>query len=106
MLITMTLELQNCCGKQELIRTENFTVKYPSKYRFNYIGTFNSNQLISHERLSRQKFIQNDSLVMCITLLEERVLHYSELDHSLGYPHDSQSEGNFPEPYNPQFQSI
>ena len=103
MLMTMTLKLRNCYGKQELIRTENFTLNYPGKYRFNYIGTFNNNQLISHERLSRQKFIQNDSVVMCVTLIEERVLDYSELDHSLGHYHDSQLDGNFTDP---QSQSI
>ena len=102
--ITMTLELHDHFGKWELLRTEKFILTGTYKYRFNYIGTFNDNKLILHERLHMRQFIQNDSIVMCITLIEERILDPSELqvDESLENYFDSELEGNFLEPYNPQ----
>ena len=103
--MTMTLKFKASYGIV-LIKTENFRIEHIGRYRFNYIGTFNDNQLISHERLEKQNFIQNDSVVMHITLIEERQLYYNELsvaaENSLDSYLNSQLEGNFLEPYNPQ----
>ena len=102
--LTMKLELHDHFGTWDLLRTEKFILTGAYKYRFNYIGTFNNNKLISHERLHRRQFVQNDSILMCITLLEERILDPDELavDDSLENYFDSQLEGQFLEPYNPQ----
>lgn len=103
--ITMKLELIDHQGRRELLRTENFRIEQVGKYKFNYIGTFNNNQLISHERLHRQKLIQNDSIVMYVTLLEERLLCHNETGaagDSLANYFDSRLEDNFLEQYNPQ----
>ena len=104
--MTMTLKLEDSYGKKDLIKTENFRIEHIGKYRFNYIGTFKDNKLISHERLKKQSFIQKDSIVMHITLIEERLLHYSEVsvsaESSLDSYYDSHLERNFLQPYQPQ----
>ena len=102
--MTMKLELHDHFGKWELLKTEKFTLTGAYKFQFNYLGTFNDNKLISHERLRRRQFIHNDSITMCVTLLEERICDELEVevDGSLENYYDSQLEGQFLKPYNPQ----
>ncbi len=100
--MTMKFELHDHFGKWELLRTEKFMLTGAYKYQFNYLGTFNDNKLISHVQLQRRQFIHNDSIMMCITLLEERICDEIEVDGSLENYFDSQLEGQFLEPYNPQ----
>ena len=99
--MTMKLELHDHSGKWELLKTETFILTGGYVYQFNYLVTFNDNKLISHERIQRRQFLYNDSIKLCVTLLEERICNevVMEVDDSLV---NYQLEGQFLEPYNPQ----